>query len=146
MMSTAFEAPPPYNLQGFSSPVPQNTFQRYTETPPAHYSQTTRIVTALALFAITATAAYFMLQYGFNRIDFAVGRMDLFVGGVVAYMGTAYAIAAFANLVVPCCCSNVLEACFGEKSLKMQAGVTLLAPLALVPAALCFGLETAVKR
>lgn len=104
-----------------------------------------QLIASVALAVITATVAYFMLQYGFNRLDVAFTRMDMFIGGIMAYMGTVYAIAAFANAVFTCSqCVTGRE--YGHEALAGQATVSILAPLAFVPAACFFGLQVAISR
>lgn len=143
-MSYPSEALPSYQ-EATRSLVPRDEMPAVN----SRHSKVVYVVTSIAIAVITAIAAYFMLSYGLNRLDFAFTSMDAFVGGFMAYMGVAYGITAFVNACLACsqaCGSSLIDEEEHKNFTAMQAGISLLAPLAFVPAACCFALQTGTTR
>lgn len=111
--------------------------------------RTASVITGVVLGVLAGIAAYYLFSYGFQRLDLARTRFDIFVGGTCAYMGVAFACAAVGNLVYALlrtsCCARDLdrvaaEDCGGEgKCLSGQITTTLLAPLLFLPMAVVGG-------
>ncbi|MCH9608791.1 MAG: hypothetical protein S4CHLAM45_07030 [Chlamydiales bacterium] len=140
--------PPPYKNTGDPdvSPMARRGSGTVSIALPKNCANISSIVLSIAIAALTATAAYYMLSYGFNRLDFAVTRMDMFVGGTMAYMGVAYGVVSLANVCMTCF-GHVLADNFEDRKTIVAAQVagSVLAPIAILPAAAFFGLQVAVK-
>lgn len=113
---------------------------------PAFSPQTKRLVTSVALALITAVGAYWCLTHGFNRLDMAYSRLDVFAGGSMVYMGLCFSCVAVANTVY-----GIWKTCMQEDReytsthMKQQVGASVLAPIVAIPAVLFMGAGAALN-
>lgn len=100
------------------------------------------LIVGVVLAIITAVAAYYCLESGFNRLDMAVSSFQRFAAGSLIYMGLVFSAVSVANLVFGCLQASSPSS---DEDCEIQVGLSLFAPILFIPAALCFGAEVALK-
>ncbi len=61
----------------------------------------TRVIVAVALCALTTTAAYYLISNGFTHYNMATTGWQRFDAGYMIYMGVASGVGSLAHIVYP---------------------------------------------
>ncbi|MCH9608790.1 MAG: hypothetical protein S4CHLAM45_07020 [Chlamydiales bacterium] len=85
------------------------THAAYPQQQPLVYHQQSlcanlsSVILKIVVAVFAATAAYHMFSYGQNQLNLAVvTRVDMFVGGVMTYMGVAYGVVSLVSVCRIC--------------------------------------------
>lgn len=102
------------------------------------------ITIGVALSAVAAVATYFCLVNGLRMLDYSYSSLSQFTAGFLIYSGVAFSVVAAGNLLYVGCknlCHDEKEP-FGytPNAAKLQIGISLLAPVALVPCVIILAL------
>ena len=91
------------------------------------------LVMGIALGALAAVAAYYLILNGFNRYDMALTSFEEFAGGAMIYIGLTYSIASAANLgcvVWTNCMRN--DDKYEKSNMICQLFFSIVAPIAII--------------
>ncbi len=108
------------------------------------------LIVGIVLTAIAGVATYFCLVHGLQLLDTATTSLGTFGAGFLIYSGVVFSLVAVGNALYTggklLCHDEGTPYNYSGNEMKYQIGVSILAPIAAIPAVIICALGAACKR